>query len=309
MELLKKSILFIGDSMKQINSTAWLTKKSESLKEKAVSNAQKFLYAFNKIEQYLKKIYGSDKHIDVSSLVRELSERNNLIRTYSEELRQYAKLRNAIVHQTTDKPIAEPYDETVEYIQRIYEAMTKPPTAYQIASKPVECCNTEDLIVEVVKEMTEKDYTCVPVYDGDKFVGVFSESSITKWLGESAEKDGFLLEQIKIGDLKKYFDLLHDSFRGYEFVPKNTNVFDVQEKFLSFTAKQRRLAAIFVTENGRKEEKILGMITAWDLPKIKKLWSELQQTGYNPKSRHHIDQMVYKLHSLTDEGVAIIEGC
>ncbi len=236
-----------------------------------MSNAQRFLAAFNKIEQHLKKLYGSDKHTDFFSLVRELSEHNNLIRTYKEDLREYAELRNAIVHLSMGKPIAEPYDDTVEHLQKIYESITKPPTAYQIASKQVKCCNIEDLIAEVVKEMTEKDYTYMPVYNGDKFVGVFSESSITKWLGESAEKDGFLLEQTKIGHLKKYFDLPHDSFQGYQFVPKNTNVFNVQEKFLSFTVEQRRLAAIFVTENGRKPSKILGVITAWDLPKIKNL--------------------------------------
>lgn len=36
----------------------------------------------------------------------------------------------------------------------------------------------------------------------------------------------------------------------------------------TFVNQTKRLGAIFVTENGKREEKIIGIITSWDLPKL-----------------------------------------
>jgi predicted transcriptional regulator len=146
------------------------------------------------------------------TLFRELSQSNKLIRIHKDDLREYAELRNAIVHQTKDEPIAEPYLETVQHLQKNYEILKNPPTLLKIASRPVYSCKVDDLIIEVVTEMTKKVYTHVHVYENNIFIGVFSESSITKWLGDSAEMDGFLLEQARIGDLKKNLDQPNDEF-------------------------------------------------------------------------------------------------
>ena len=236
-----------------------------------MSNAEKFITTFNKIEKYLTKLHGAEKYIDFISLVRELSERNNIIRIYKDDLKEYAELRNAIVHQTRGKLIAEPYEETIQHIHQIYEVLTNPPSALMIASKPVYSCSIDDRISDVVTEMTKNVYTHVPVYEKNKFIGVFSESSITKWLGDSAESDGFLLEQTGIGELKKYLDQPNDEFNGYKFLSKTTDVFNIQAAFLFFVSEHKRLGAVFITERGKEDEKILGIITAWDLPKITEL--------------------------------------
>lgn len=232
-----------------------------------MSNAEKFLSIFNQIEKYLASLAGVERYESFMSLIR-LLDNNKIISRYKNDLREYAELRNAIVHQTTDEPIAEPYDKTVESLQRIYLILKKPPVAYDIASKPVFSCGTEDLIVNVVKEMTQKVYTHIPVLEGGKFIGVFSESTITRWLGKSAERDGFILEATRIGELKEYFDRPEDIFCCYKFVARNTDIFSVKDDFLVLVNKKWRLGAVFVTQNGRKDEKIIGIITSWDLPKI-----------------------------------------
>jgi len=233
-----------------------------------VSNADEFISTFNQIETYLRSLSETNRHREFLSLLDEVSKSNTVVRKYREDLRQYAKLRNAIVHQITNEPIAEPSSKTVDNIQKIYECLTKPPMAEQIASKPVEYCCMGDLISEVIEKMTKHDFTCMPVYENNRFKGVFSESSVVRWLEESCGKDGFLLEQTTMQHLEKYFISPSDNFQGYKFIPRKTNVFEVQDFFLSFTENRRRLAALFITENGKKEEAILGIITAWDLPKI-----------------------------------------
>jgi predicted transcriptional regulator len=233
-----------------------------------MSNAQRFLTLFNDIENYLTNLAGLNKHEDFMRIVVRLCEKNKVIRAYKDDLREYSELRNAIVHQQKAKPIAEPYDETVEDLGKIIALIKKPPTAYAIASKPVYKCKADELIVDVVKKMTKEVYTHVPVLENGNFVGVFSESALARWLGSSSEKDGFILEAARIGEIKQYFDKENDPFCCYKFVSRNTDMFTIKDDFLAFVNQTKRLGAVFVTANGKKEEDVLGIITPWDLPKL-----------------------------------------
>jgi predicted transcriptional regulator len=233
-----------------------------------MSNAQRFLALFNDIENHFSNLAAVTKHQDFMVLVARLSESHRAVKLFKNDLREYSELRNAIVHQTKGKPIAEPYDETVADLKRIIDFIKKPPTAYEIASKPVYKCSSGDLISSVVKKMTEQVYTHIPVLHDGKFIGVFSESSIIRWLGSSTDKDGFLLDLTKIGQIKEHFDKENDTFCGFKFVSRRKDAFSIKDEFLSFVEQTKRLGAIFVTENGKKEEDILGIVTSWDLPKI-----------------------------------------
>lgn len=239
-----------------------------------MTNAEKYIEIFKKIESYLAKKYANDDHKPFMEMVRDLKKNNNIIRMFCDELREYAELRNAIVHKYSggDKPIAEPYNETVAGIERIYNTLIKPPTAYEKAVKPIRSNKTTDRIIDVVKTMIEKTYTHIPILDEKGvFVGVFSESTIAKWLANSVENDGFILAEVAVGEIKQHLEQGGDKFNAYEFVPRNMNIFDVQEIFSNAINKKERLGAVFVTENGSKHESILGIITSWDLPTIKNL--------------------------------------
>jgi len=45
--------------------------------------------------------------------------------------------------------------------------------------------------------------------------------------------------------------------------------FEINEKLGGFIKDGRRLGVLFVTQNGKVGEGILGMITAWDLGEIR----------------------------------------
>jgi len=44
---------------------------------------------------------------------------------------------------------------------------------------------------------------------------------------------------------------------------------EIKEKFGDFIKDGKRLGVLFVIQNGKEGEGILGLITAWDLGKIK----------------------------------------
>ena len=78
----------------------------------------------------MKDIIGTNDHLSFYKLV-ELSKRKNaIVRRYEEDLKEYATLRNAIVHHqtSTEYAIAEPHDEIVQALETIDEALAKPVT-------------------------------------------------------------------------------------------------------------------------------------------------------------------------------------
>lgn len=234
-----------------------------------MSNADKFLFIYNKVHKHLQCLGAAKGREDFTVLLGRLSGSNGVIRAYKNDLREYAELRNAIVHQTTEEVIiAEPHTQAVENFQKIYDIIIKPPTAYDIASKPVEHCNAIALIADVIRIMTVKVYTHIPVLEDGKFVGVFSEATVTRWLADSAEKDGFVLDKTQIGELKDYYNDPENTFCCYRFVSRGYDAYKIKDDFLYLVNKKWRLGAVFVTDSGKKTDKIIGIITSWDLPKI-----------------------------------------
>lgn len=232
------------------------------------SNADLFLTAFNQIERHLRSAFNATGHIGFKRLVDALGQRNSLVALYKQDLIEFLELRNAIVHHSTGMPIAQPSDEAVARIQELELKLTNPPLALEIASKPVFTCTTDDDIVEIVRVMNEKHFALIPVYDKGQFAGVFSESSLTKWLAHIATVEGFVIKEQRIGELADFFDHSDNKHNAFRFVAKETNAYAVRDDFIEYMADHKRLSAVFVTEHGYPTEPIVGIITAWDIHKL-----------------------------------------
>ena len=49
------------------------------------------------------------------------------------------------------------------------------------------------------------------------------------------------------------------------FIKKDEYLEDVKELFLKSFKNKQRLAMLFITQNGRENEKLLGILTPWDV--------------------------------------------
>ena len=93
-----------------------------------MSNADAFLNHFHEIERWMKKKLEKYEHTSFSEMVRVLKPIDPIIRRYSDDLYQYASLRNSIVHtRKGNLVIAEPYIETVNAIKIIRDEILLPP--------------------------------------------------------------------------------------------------------------------------------------------------------------------------------------
>ena len=94
------------------------------------TNAERFLTAYNNIDYGLRTIYGFKRSMSFSDVVRRSVVLNSVVRKYEDDLIDYGRLRNAIIHQGNHKfIIAEPHDDIVENIERLAELITEPPLA------------------------------------------------------------------------------------------------------------------------------------------------------------------------------------
>jgi predicted transcriptional regulator len=238
-----------------------------------MTNAEQFLSHHVAIEKYLRRTYGSvSQHETFFQLITKAEKKNAVIQYYSDDLREYGELRNAIVHNRSPESntvIAEPHSFVVDRISHIRSMIEHPKKVSAVMTAPVFTASVADLLYPTAQKMIRQLYTHVPVYNntGD-FVGVLSETAILRWVGNRVKQNKQLEENRTIAEIIDWLDKTGNKHNDYEFMPKNTAVLDVKKRFEHALEQGRRLGAIFITKTGKSTEKIEGVITAWDFPRL-----------------------------------------
>lgn len=237
-----------------------------------MTNAQQFIEHYSAVERYLRRTYGAPGQFDTFlQLITKAEVQHAVIRYYAADLREYGELRNAIVHKRAPEDnaiIAEPHSFVVERMRHIRTMIENPLRVGDVMTSPIFTATTDDLVYPTAQKMFQNVYTHVPVYDDKEFKGVLSESAILRWIGQKVRNDQQLHAKHAIGELVQWLDQSGNKFNDYEFMPKTMNVLDARRRFEIALDQGRRLGAIFITNTGKNTEKVQGIITAWDLPRL-----------------------------------------
>ncbi|MBY0213486.1 MULTISPECIES: CBS domain-containing protein [Priestia] len=222
--------------------------------------SDRFEVAFNRIHDSLKKLINADTD-KFTSLVR-FGSNHKVVGTYRNELYQYAKLRNALVHERKELGfyIAEPHQEVVVRIEKIAEILSRPNYALSIATKKVICFEYDDQVEKVIRVLKNYPFSQYPIYKNKEYFGIVSSTAIVKWAADHLLNSILDLSDTKIGDI-----LVYEDQQLITFAPKSINIFEVEEIFEKYHQSKRHLEAVIITENGISNEVPLGIITAWDL--------------------------------------------
>lgn len=232
-----------------------------------MKNSDKFLEFFSAIEKQLKKITHLDSKSSFYQFVENASHKHSEVRHYKDDLKEYADLRNAIVHERSDSHvIAEPNEQAVIHLEKIKNNILKPPPIYPTFKKAVLSFDANNSIAEAVKAMQEHSFSQVPVIENGKFKSILTANTVTRWLGANVKDDVFSLSETTIDFVLKYTE----KFERCEFIPKNQSIFETINIFHEIENKGCRLEAAFITEHGKKSEKIIGIVTLADFPKLLK---------------------------------------
>lgn len=229
--------------------------------------SERFEVAYNQIDDALKsmlKIYNRG----FSDRVRIGASRHKIIKEFQDELLQYARLRNAIVHEKTELGyyIAEPHKDVVERIEKIARLMTEPDYCLSIATRKVVYFHVNDPLITVIRKMKGNHYSQFPVYDDYGCVGLLKCRTIVKWFANhliNGTTNMQLLNEVTVGDI-----YAEDKNHPLVFVPKTYTIFEIEDVFEEFHKQKKDLEMAIVTENGQRTEKPLGVVTPWDLIEI-----------------------------------------
>lgn len=226
--------------------------------------SERFEIAFNQIHGSLKKIVKNTTNDKFSALLR-LSSHHRMIQAFQDELYQYAKLRNALVHEKKAMGyyIAEPHEEIVHRIENIAKVLSKPNYALTIATKTVITLDWEDDLDEVMAKMKKFPFSQYPVYREKECIGLLTTRGMVNWMTDHVASRIVDLSDIKIRDVFQY-----EQMHPIMFAPKNINILDAEDIFKNYHQQKQDLEMIIITENGNPNEAPLGVVTAWDIIEV-----------------------------------------
>lgn len=236
-----------------------------------MTRAEEYRIEFNKLETMLKKRANARSEESILSVVSSLVNirKDRVVRRFERDIRQFIELRNAIIHQSTDRAIAEPYEETVTALRQLVVDVEQPKTAWDIATTKLIKVGLDDNLSEVVRQMAQMHITSLPIVEDKRVIGFVSESTVVKIVDKAFEHGGALIDEAKIKDVA-YDKPYGDDSDVYAYVTRKVTVYEIEDMFNNAIKKGQRLLAVLVSDKGDASATPLGIITAWDLHKIDK---------------------------------------
>ncbi len=238
---------------------------------KTLSNTEqfdKFIAIYNQLDYYMRRQPGVDQHTDHGYAIQQMIAKNRLFARHEQELRNLAALRNVLIHNPfmrTIHPIAIPITAIIDRYQQLLDLLINPPLALSIAVPAAMIYTTtlDSNALEVMKTMNKKTFTHIPVMDNDKMIGVFSENTLLSYLAHHG--DSIVTKDLTIAEFSDFIGLDKHPGEQFEFIGRKAQLADVYAIFNQAIKVRKRIGVVFVTEHGKSNEKLLGLITAWDL--------------------------------------------
>ena len=231
-------------------------------------NAKRFISAYNQIDQSLRNQYDLGKSSSYTEAIRRASRYNAFVKKYEDQLIDYGRLRNAIVHSFNENMvIAEPHSEVVAAYERLAATICTPPLAIDtVINKDIKIISNDTLLKDVVQGIYKTGVSNWPVYKNDMLIGIANSRKLIKEIGKKVyEKKSIdeYLETTKIEDAISNFG--EDNY--YTIVNKNVTL----DKILNLFSENRKLSLIVITETGSLLEKPIGCVAIADIMDVNKI--------------------------------------
>ncbi|WP_422098452.1 hypothetical protein [Variovorax sp.] len=230
-----------------------------------VRNSDAFLAIFSDIEKWLRSAAGVDKGVPFFQVIDRAAIREAIVRRYRDDLKEFADLRNAIVHERGDgRVIAEPNERALTDIELIRRALFNPPKVVPLFSGEVKCRGDADPVGHAVVDMRAGAFSQMPILQDGAVVAVLTSETVVRWLASEVGNDLISLMETPIRDLLSHVE----DEEHYRFLPRTASLHEAVAQFESFASRGKTLDAILITEAGLPNQKLLGILTIYDLPAI-----------------------------------------
>lgn len=132
-----------------------------------------------------------------------------------------------------------------------------------VKMRDVYSASISDSMLPAMRVMCSKAYTHLPILEDGRVTGVFSAKSLFSYIIE----DGVLTldETMTFERVSGLLPLDKHGSEMFAFVPQEMLATNVVELFQQARKQSKRMGVVFVTAHGKQSERLLGMLTAWDM--------------------------------------------
>ncbi len=181
------------------------------------------------------------------------------------ELTYCREVRNLLQHnQRLDEEFpVEPSKKMIELLDTVIDRIKNPVRCSDVGVPYSQLLwrAPDDLVMPTIRIMNDRNISHVPILDGRRVVGDFSDNCVFPFLlGDAGVR---LDEKTRFRDLSQYLGLNSHPSEVFKFVAADTKLSQVEKLYEDARNKHERIGLVFLTETGRPDERLLGVLTAW----------------------------------------------
>ena len=223
-----------------------------------------FLDLYKQLEDLLEEKYRSARRRYSSVVLEYIRDEESV--PVRDRLEVCREIRNLLTHSADlgGRPIVEPSLPVVESLREVLELLRRPPRAMDraIAGPRMMTAPLDRKVLRLMEVMEKNGYSHIPVLQEGQLYGVFSAGTLFRYV--LAHKGRSVTPETTLADLGPMLKL-SNSPGHYAFLPADATVQQVKAVFQGVQARNRRISVVFLTEHGKPGERLLGMLTPWDV--------------------------------------------
>ena len=233
-----------------------------------ISNAMRFINAYNQVDQTLRAVYNFKRNMSFNDMIRRAVPINSIVRKYEDKLIDYARLRNAIVHNSKEERIiAEPHTDVVEEFEHIADLISEPPLAIkEIATRNVLVLDSQVSIKKALETVAKSGFKVIPICKNETIAGVLTANRLMHILGVKVSEGVNIENYIETTPISA---IITESDAEVVFAIRPVTI-TVQEA-LDLFYKNRKLQAIIITKTGINLEQPVGILTIANIIDLNKV--------------------------------------
>lgn len=228
-----------------------------------MTNAERFISLYKELEDALEARFRAQGKSASNPVHQYLGEvESEPVRDKLDLCRQ---VRNLITHSADmgGHPPVQPSDELLAALEQSYEYISRPPLALKRATPAAKLMRAveSDRVAWLMKRMTEKGFSHAPVMEGARLIGVFSATTpFSLYLAGRG-----LHEQMRVSEIMDVLRPQAHLTERFIFVDPALTTVEASRLFVRSSRYEKRVAALFITEDGTPDAPLLGMLTPWDI--------------------------------------------
>ena len=232
-----------------------------------INRTEEFLDKYKQLESIVRSEYNlSNSDSVVNFLIN-----NKEFKELENELDLCRDTRNLLSHtpKINGEYVVYPSEEMVKLLDTVIQKIAKPLKAANVMVKKSELCfmGMEDKVMDAMAAMKEHSYKYIPILSDGVLVGMFSAKTVMDIM--ISEGTDIFDGDMTFEKIKKYIAIENVSSKTFAFVGNSALVGEIKDIFKEDVENKERINIIFVTQHGKSDEKLLGIITVWEIASIK----------------------------------------